>query len=319
MSTPQNLMHRRVRDGRGPHDRLLPRLPAQHHGRPYRRRPEGLAAPTTTLAQKAGTHRGAIRSCRVVALRRHLPALRPQLRRRRRRRDRRPGRRAGPAAIPGRPRHRRDLVQPLVPVADGRRRLRRRRLPGHRPGVRHAGRGRGADHRGARARHPDHHRHRPQPLLGPAPVVPGGARRRARIGGARAVLVPAGRGPGGDQPPNNWRSDLRRPGLDPDHRARTARRASGTCTCSPPSSPTSTGRNPEVRAEFEESCGSGSTAASTASGSTRRRCWPRTRRCPTSTRDDAGRRVAPFTDRDEVHDIYRSWREIADEYGATGC
>ena len=92
----------------------------------------------------------------------------------------------------------------------------------------------------------DHRRHRAQPHLRPAPLVPGGARRRPRLAGARPLPLPRGQGAHGELPPNDWESDLRRPGLDPGPPT-----ASGTCTCSPPSSPTSTGSNPEVRAEFE--------------------------------------------------------------------
>ena len=127
----------------------------------------------------------------LVARRRHLPALRAQLRRRQRRRGRRPCRRAGSPRVPPRPRHRRHLVQPVVRLpADGRR-LRRRRLPGDPAVVRHARRGRGADRRGVDPRHPHDHRHRPQPRLGPAPMVHRGARRRSGIADARALLVPA--------------------------------------------------------------------------------------------------------------------------------
>ena len=43
--TPQNLHHRRVGDGRGADDRVLPDLPAQHHGRPHRGRHQGLTSP----------------------------------------------------------------------------------------------------------------------------------------------------------------------------------------------------------------------------------------------------------------------------------
>ena len=48
----------------------------------------------------------------------------------------------------------------MVRLAHGRRRLRRGRLPRHRPGLRHPGRGRGAHWRRARPRPQDHHRHR---------------------------------------------------------------------------------------------------------------------------------------------------------------
>ena len=50
-----------------------------------------------------------------------------------------------------------------------------------------------------------------------------------------------------------------------------------------------------------------------ASASTRPRCWSRTRRCPRSrTHPRPGEH--PNTDRDELHDIYRAWRAIADAY-----
>ncbi len=154
-----------------------------------------------------------------MAQRRHLPAVRAQLRRRERGRDRRSRRRARAPALPGRARHRRDLVQPVVPVADVGRGLRHLRLPGHRPGLRHAG-GRGRAHRrGARARHPDHHRRRAEPRLGSAPLVPGRARRRAGIGGAGPILVPAGPRPGRRPAAERLAVDLRRAGLDPGHGA----------------------------------------------------------------------------------------------------
>ena len=127
----------------------------------------------------------------MVARRGRLPGLRPELRRRERRRDRRPRRRPGAAAVPARPRRRRPLVQPVVPVAAGRHGLRHRRLPGDRSGVRDARGGRGADRRGARARDPHDRRHRPEPRLEPASVVPRGARLAAGLAGAGALLVPA--------------------------------------------------------------------------------------------------------------------------------
>src|ERR1019366_1386067 len=58
----------------------------------------------------------------------------------------------------------------------------------------------------------------------------------------------------------------------PGRPPRTARPASGTCTCSRPSSRTSTGPIRRSAPSSRPSCGSGSTAASTASGSIPRRC-----------------------------------------------
>ncbi len=69
---------------------------------------------------------------------------------------------------------------------------------------------------------------------------------------------------------------VRRPGLDPD-----CRRSSGTCTCSTPNSPTSTGTTPRCSRTWRRRCGSGSTAASTASASTSRTACPNQPACRT--------------------------------------
>ena len=102
--------------------------------------------------------------------------------------------------VPGRARRRRRLDQPVVPVADDRRRLRRVGLPRHRAPLRHAGRGRGADRRGPRARPAGPARHRAQPYLRPARVVPGGAggAAPARPSAARFIFRD-GRGAHGEQ------------------------------------------------------------------------------------------------------------------------
>ena len=100
---------------------------------------------------------------------------------------------------------RRDLAQPVVPLADGRRRLRRRRLPRHRPGLRHAGRG-GEAIQEAHALGiriiidvvPNHCSDQHAWFRQALAAGPG-------LGGAGAVLVPAGRGDGG-LPPNDWQS-----------------------------------------------------------------------------------------------------------------
>ena len=192
-----------------------------------------------------------------------------------------------PASGPGcrylrRPRHRRHLVHALVRVAARGRRLRRRRLPRDRPGVRHARGGGGADRRGRRARDPDHRRRRPQPRLRPAPLVPGRARVASRLRRASAVLVPP-------RPRSERRRDadalavqLLRADLDAHDEPR---RHAGRVVPAPVlggSSPTSTGTTPTSAASTRTSSGSGSTAARPASGSTRRPCWSRTRRCPRS-------------------------------------
>ena len=141
-----------------------------------------------------------------------------------------------PPVVARRGRH---LALAVLPLADGRLRLRRRRLLRRRPGVRHAGGPRPAGRRGPRPRHPGAARLGAEPHLGPAPVVPRvpvvarrpEARlvRLARRPRRRAAEQLAGRPSAG------------RPGRS------TRPPASGTCTCSSPSSPTSTGRNPDGR------------------------------------------------------------------------
>ncbi len=146
---------------------------------------------------------------------RHLPGLHPQFRRRQRRRRRRHRRHPLPAALSEVPRRGRHLDQPLVQVADGRPRLRRRRLPGHRPALRHPGRGRAAHRGGARARDPRDSRHRAQSHLRPARLVPGRPRRRPRQSRARAVRLPPRPRTRRFAAPERLGLLFRRPGLDP--------------------------------------------------------------------------------------------------------
>ena len=65
------------------------------------------------------------------------------------------------------------------------------------------------------------------------------------------------------------------------------------------------------------SCGSGSTAASPASASTPPPCWSRTRSLPEVPERAAARASIPTQDRDELHDVYRGWRAVADSYPGT--
>ena len=83
-------------------------------------------------------------------------------------------------------------------------------------------------------------------------MVPRGARLAARIARAGALLVPARHGSGRRAAAERLAVDLRRLRAGRGPRTRTASRASGTSTCSRPSSPTSTGRIPDVWAEHED-------------------------------------------------------------------
>ena len=138
-------------------------------------------------------------------------------------------------------RRRRDLAVALLPLADGRLRLRRRRLHRRRPALRDPRRLRPADRRGPRARHPGDHRLGPQPLLRPPPLVPGLA-LLARRPQARLVRLArrAARRPAARPAPS-------RPSRASGRRGPTTRPpASGTGTSSPPASPTSTGPTREL-------------------------------------------------------------------------
>ena len=137
----------------------------------------------------------------------HLPDLHPQLRRRRRRRHRRPRRHPVPAALPARPRRRRDLDHAVLPVPDGRRRVRRRRLPRHRAAVRHPGRRRRPD-RATRTSSACGSSSTSSPTTPPTSTR--GSRRPWRPDPAarsatRYVFRP-GRGPRRRAAPNDWQS-----------------------------------------------------------------------------------------------------------------
>ena len=140
-----------------------------------------------------------------------------------------------PGAVPGRPRHRRGLAQPVLPVGAGRRRLRRRRLPRRRPAARHPGRLRRDGRRAARRR-------ASSSSSTSCPTTPPtgtrGSRRRSRAGPgsrrARPLHLPRRhRARTASQPPSDWPSHFGGPAWDAGRRT-----ASGTCTCSPRSSRT---------------------------------------------------------------------------------
>ena len=122
-----------------------------------------------------------------------------------------------------------------------------------------------------------------------------------------------GRGPDGALPPNDWSSRFGGPAW-----TRVADGRSGTCTCSRRASRTSTGPTPRCAPTSSAPCASGSTAAWTASASTSRTAWSSRTACPTTTAwsgaPGAGYVQHPAWDVDGVHDIYRSWRQVADTY-----
>ena len=179
------------------------------------------------------------------------------------------------------PRRRRDLVQPVVRVAAPRRWLRRRRLSGDRAVVRHARRGRGADHRGARARDPHDHRRRPEPRLRSASMVHRSPPRRPGLGDARPVLVPPRPGPRRKRAAEQLAIALRRDRLDPHEEPRRHARGLVPAPVLPRPAGPELGASRPSAASTRTSCASGSTAVPPASASTRRRWRRRTRRSPT--------------------------------------
>ncbi len=109
-------------------------------------------------------------------------------------------------------------------------------------------------------------------------LVPGGARRRARLAGARALLVPPGRGPNGDEMPTDWHVQLL--GARPGPGRPTADGTPGEWYLHlfSPEQPDLNWDHPDVRRGARgHPRASGSTAASPASASTRPPCWSRTR------------------------------------------
>ena len=168
------------------------------------------------------------------------------------------------------------------------------------------GRGRAADRRGARARHPDRSSTSSR-TTAPTGIRGSGRRwpRRPGLARARPVLVPA-------RPRAERRAAAERLAVDFGGTAWTRTRtrrtpASGTCTCSPPSSPTSTGTHPDVRAEHEDILrfwfdrGVDGVRIDSAA------LLVKDPALPDFDPDDAPA-PHPFTDRDEVHEVYRAWR-----------
>ena len=204
-------------------------------------RPGWWATPDGMRGPMVNTGRHERRDPSLVEVRRRLPDLPAQLRRLRRRRHRRPRRHHRPARPPARPRRRRAVAVADLPLAAGRQRLRHQRLPGHRPGVRHARAVRRAARGRARAGHeagdgPGRQPHLRRARRGSSSPAPRGTTRSATgtSGAMPATAAPA---------PQASRTTGAR--SSPALRGRTTTPpGSTTFTCSTGSSPTSTGRTP---------------------------------------------------------------------------
>ena len=241
----------------------------------------------------------------VVAKRGGLPDLPTQLRRLQRRRNRRPRAAVAPDRLPRRSRDRRHLAQPVLPVATRRRWLRHHRLSRRRPTTGHPRRLRRADSTSPRPRHQDHRRHRPQPHLGPAPLVPSGPGRRPRLHRPRPVhLSRRHRTRRRATPRTGGPTSVAAPGSG-------SPTGSGTATSSPANNPTSTGATRTSATTSSTPSGSGPTAASTDSASTSPTRSAKDLTDPLRSQAHLDQRLPldgtdPLYDREEVHNIYRS-------------
>jgi alpha-glucosidase len=118
-----------------------------------------------------------------------------------------------------------------------------------------------------------------------------------------------GRGPAGDEPPNNWQSIFGGPAwtrvTEPDGSP-----GEWYLHLFAPEQPDFNWGSPDVRAEFEDVLrfwfdrGVDGIRVDSAALLTKDPALP----------DIAPGEPDPFTDRDDVHDVYRSWRAVADEY-----
>ena len=122
-----------------------------------------------------------------------------------------------------------------------------------------------------------------------------------------------GRGPSGDEPPNNWQSIFGGPAwtrvTEPDGSP-----GEWYLHLFAPQQPDYNWGNADVRHEFEDVLrfwfGRGVDGIRIDSGA----LLTKDPRLPDVGLDEPPGPGHPFTDRDDVHDVYRSWRAVADEY-----
>ena len=200
----------------------------------------------------------------------------------------------------------------------------RRRLPTSRSNRRFGtmADGRGARGRGARARAPRHPRHRAQPHVDRHAWFQAALAAGAGLGRARTIHLPRREGRARRTSAERLAELLR--WLRVDARGRARRRARPVV----PAPVRSRAARPQLgaprhaRRVRDVRCASGSTVGSTGSASTWRTRCSRPTACPTSATSSTTSTTHgehPFCDLDGVHEVYRSWRRIADSYRRRAC
>ena len=206
-------------------------------------------------------------------------------------------------------------LSPFYPVADGRLRLRRRRLLRRRPALRRPGRLRRAARRGPRARDPG--RGRLGARTTPPTSTRGSSGRAARddpsATGTSGATARAGGGP-----PNNW------PAAFDGGPAWTWDEATEQWYLHqflPRAARPQLGQPASRRGDARRAALLARPRASTASASTSSTASARTRRSPTTRADLVGSHldVVGTHDSPSTHALLRGIRDVLDEYPATGC
>ena len=173
-----------------------------------------------------------------------------------------------------------------------------------------------------RARPAGDHRHGRQPHVGAAPLVSRRAAQRSRVAGTPALLS---FGTGAANPANCHPTTGSAHSAGPHGPAsssRTVYRANGFCTFSHRSSRTSTGVTREVRAEFEDILrfwfdrGVDGIRVDAVSAMAKVEGLPDAGHAPGALFESSTWVGNPHWDVDDVHEILREWRKVADSYGS---
>ena len=167
--------------------------------------------------------------------------------------------------------------------------------------------------RAARGRHQGDRRHRPQPLVEPARVVPGGAGRRPGIAGARPLHLPRREGENGERPPVDWTAMFGGSAWEPVGDGQWYLHLFA------PEQPDFNWDNPEVRDDFLTTLRFWSDRGVDGFRIDVANALAKDLTPPLPTQEELDDESLPdgahrLLDRDEVHEIYREWREVFNAY-----